>query len=129
MELKHNVVGWFEIPVIDIDRAITFYENLFDFKLTKVQMGTQTLAMFPGIPDSIGSGGALVYEPEKYKPSTYGIQIYFTTATGDLTEDLNRVEKAGGKIILPKTLITEEIGYYAIFIDSEGNKINLHAHK
>ena len=129
MELNHNVVGWFEIPVNDMDRAIAFYESLFDFKLNRMQMGTQEMAMFPALADAAGTGGALIYDPENYKPSSDGIQIYFTTATGDLSEDLKRVEAAGGKTILPKTLITEDIGYFAIFIDSEGNKISLHSRK
>ena len=127
MELKHNVVGWFEIPVTDMDRAIAFYESVFDYKLERVQMGPHLMAMFPGASEMMGSAGSLVYEPSIYKPSPDGVQIYFTTATGDLTEDLKRVEAAGGKVIMPKTLITEEIGYFAIFIDSEGNKISLHS--
>lgn len=127
MELKHNVVGWFEIPVADMERAVKFYESVFDYKLERVKMGPHLMAMFPGVPDKIGSAGSLVYDPNVYKPSPDGVQIYFTTATGDLTEDLKRVEAAGGKIIMPKTLITEEIGYFAVFIDSEGNKISLHS--
>ena len=129
MELTHNVVGWFEIPVNDMERAIKFYETVFDYKLERVQMGPHLMAMFPGAPDMMGSAGSLVYDPNIYKPSSDGIQIYFTTATGDLTEDLKRVEAAGGKTIMPKTLITEEIGHFAIFIDSEGNKISLHSRK
>ena len=127
MELKHNVVGWFELPVTDIERAIKFYESVFDYKIVRMQIGVMDMAMFPGDTKEMGSAGALVLSPGCYKPSADGVLIYFTTATGDLTEDLKRVEAAGGTTYLTKTIITEEIGYLAIFIDSEGNKIALHS--
>ena len=40
---------------------------------------------------------------------------------------LDKVEKNGGEIIVKKSLHADESGYYAIFIDSEGNKIGLHS--
>jgi predicted enzyme related to lactoylglutathione lyase len=128
MELKHNMIGWFEIPVENMDRAIKFYENVFEIKLQREKMGPLDMAWFPWVENSIGAGGSLVYDPENYKPSSDGVLIYFTTATGDIDEDLKRVEANGGQAILPKTLISEEIGYMGIFIDSEGNKLALHAH-
>lgn len=129
MELKHNVVGWFEIPVNDIDRAISFYESVFEITLQKQEFGEEVMAWFPWVENAIGAGGSLNYNPKVYKPSPDGVLIYFTTATGDLTEDLKRVEAAGGKTIQPKTLITPEIGYMALFSDTEGNRIALHSRK
>ena len=129
MELKHNMVGWFEIPVNDMDRAISFYESLFEITLQKQEFGEEVMAWFPWVENSIGAGGSLNYNPKVYKPSPDGVLIYFTTSTGDLTEDLKRVEAAGGKIIQPKTLITPEIGYMALFSDTEGNRIALHSRK
>ncbi len=127
MELKHNMVGWFEIPVNNMDRAIKFYESVFEKELQRQQFGDEEMAWFPWVENSIGAGGSLNYHPENYKPSTDGVLIYFTTPSGDIAEDLKRVEAAGGKIIKPKTLISPEIGYMALFMDTEGNRIALHS--
>jgi predicted enzyme related to lactoylglutathione lyase len=127
MEPSHNVVGWFEIPVEKMERAILFYETVFEFKISRNQMGPLDMGWFPWVDDSIGSGGALVYHPEYYKPSSKGVLIYFTAFSGDVSIELSRVEKAGGKVIQEKTLIAEDYGYMAIFIDTEGNRIALHS--
>lgn len=128
MELKHNIVGWFEIPVTDMARAIQFYENVFGIKLQREKMGPLDMAWFPWVENSVGAGGSLVYDPENYKPTADGVLIYLTTATGDIDEDLQRVVANGGQAIMPKTLISPEIGYMGLFIDSEGNRLALHAH-
>ena len=129
MEITHNVVGWFEIPVTDMERAIKFYETVFAFKLSRNQIGPMDMAWFPMVEAAIGTAGSLVYFPYSYKPSTEGIVIYFTAFSGDLSEELSRVEGAGGKVIQEKTLITEEIGYMGLFLDTEGNRIAIHARK
>lgn len=128
MEINHNVVGWFEIPVLDIDRAIRFYEAVFGFKLIRQQMGPLEMAFFPWVEKSIGSGGGLVYAPEYYKPSADGTLIYFTAFSGDVAVELERAVNAGGTLVMSRKLITEEIGYMAVFLDTEGNRIALHSH-
>jgi hypothetical protein len=127
MEPKHNIVGWFEIPVTDMERAIRFYEAVFEFKLSRNQMGPLDMAWFPWIEETTGSGGSLVYHPDYYKPSADGVLIYFTAFSGDIDQELSRVEKAGGKVLQAKTLIAEGYGYMAVFLDSEGNRIALHS--
>ncbi|MCB2218855.1 MAG: VOC family protein [Bacteroidetes bacterium] len=129
MKVNHNVVGWFEIPVHEMERAIRFYESVFDYKLIRQQMGELDMAWFPSVPDAIGSGGSLVQSPDFYKPSQQGPLVYFTAFSGDLNHELMRVEKAGGKIVQPKTEITPDIGFMAVIIDSEGNRIALHSRK
>jgi uncharacterized protein len=128
MEIKHNVVGWFEIPVTNMERAIRFYETVFDLKLTLQKMGPLDMASFPWVENSVGSGGSLVFSPGNYKPSADGTLIYFTAFSGDVSIELGRVESAGGKVLLPKTLISKEVGYMALFLDSEGNRVALHTH-
>jgi uncharacterized protein len=125
--MKNNMVGWFEIPVNDIERAITFYEKVLDLKLTREQMGPLDMAWFPYEPEGYGSGGALVYFPEGYKTSADGVLIYLTAFSGDLANELSRVESSGGKILQDKTRISEEHGFMAIVIDSEGNRVALHS--
>lgn len=127
MEPNHNIIGWIEVPVENMERAIRFYEAVFDFKLSRNQMGPLDMAWFPWVENGIGSGGSLVYHPDHYKPSTDGVLIYFTAFSGDLSVELSRVEKAGGKILESKTLIAEGYGFMALITDSEGNRIALHS--
>ncbi|MCF8304684.1 MAG: VOC family protein [Bacteroidales bacterium] len=127
--MKNNMVGWFEIPVTDMDRAVKFYEAVFDLKLDLNKMGETDMAWFPFVDDGLGAPGSLVQNKDYYKPSSEGVLVYFTAHSGDLANELSRVEAAGGKVYQPKTLITEEIGYMATFIDSEGNRVALHSRK
>ncbi|MEZ5196736.1 MAG: VOC family protein [Bacteroidales bacterium] len=127
MAYTHNIVGWFEIPVADMERAIKFYESVLQIELTRAQMGPLDMAWFPWFENTTGSGGSLVHHPEHYKPSADGILIYLTTPTGDLNKDLENIKKAGGKIIEPRRKISDDHGYMAIFIDSEGNRVALHS--
>jgi predicted enzyme related to lactoylglutathione lyase len=129
MEPTHNVVGWFEIPVSNMARAVKFYETLFGFKLQRQTMGEFDMAWFPWLQTGTGSPGSLVYSPEHYTPSDKGALVYFTAFSGDLNNELGRVEKAGGKVLRQKTLITEDIGYMALLLDTEGNRIALHSRK
>lgn len=124
---QENVVGWFEIPVRDIERAIRFYETLFVQRLERQTFGKTEMAWFPMQQNSYGSSGALVYQPDVYTPGSEGPLLYFTTPTGDITLDLDRVQQAGGKIMMEKTLISDDIGYMALFYDTEGNRIALHS--
>jgi predicted enzyme related to lactoylglutathione lyase len=127
MIVNHNVVGWFEIPVDNMDRAIRFYETVFDYKLNRQQMGELDMAWFPSIPDAIGSGGSLVHHPDFYKPSQDGSLVYFTAFSGDLSHELRRVPETGGRILVPKTEISPDIGFMAVIIDTEGNRVALHS--
>ena len=124
---KNNVVGWFEIPTSNMDRAVKFYETVLDFKLQREKMGELDMAWFPFNMESYGSAGSLAYAPEFYKPSSDGVLIYLTANSGDLSNELARVENAGGKVIMGKKQISEEHGFMATIIDSEGNRIALHS--
>lgn len=129
MDITHNVVGWFEIPVIDIERAAAFYQAVFGFSLTREKLGPLDMAFFPGVENTIGAAGALVRFEPAYRPSLDGVVIYFTAFSGDAAVELSRVEAAGGHVLQPKRLITDEIGYMGLFRDSEGNRIAVHSRK
>ncbi len=122
----NNIVGWIEIPVIDMERAIRFYETVLGIKLDRNQLDGLDMAWFPFEESGLGCSGSLVYNPEFYKPSAEGTLIYITPRSGDLAIELSRVEAAGGKVLMPKKLIAETIGYMGLFLDSEGNRIALH---
>lgn len=121
---KVVTAGWFEIPTADMDRAIKFYETVFDTKLSRNTIGDFDMAWFPWDEEGKGSGGSLVNHAE-YKPTQEGTLIYFSSE--DVGNELGRIEKAGGKILRPKTQISPDIGYMALFVDSEGNRIALHS--
>ena len=121
-----NPVGWVEIPVRDMSRAISFYNHVFGWNLEVNQMGELVMAWLPFDEKEPGASGSLCYHPNFYKPSEeHGIVIYFNTE--DITRTLSLVESAKGSVKVPKTLISEEVGYMAVFIDSEGNRIALHS--
>jgi uncharacterized protein len=118
-----NPVCWFEIAVIDMDRAKNFYGTIFNCSFIDLEMGPQTLAMFPGTPDQPNAYGALV-KADDYVPSTDGHKIYFTC--DDLNHELGIAEKIGATIILSKTSLGE-FGNMALLMDTEGNMIGLHS--
>ena len=123
--MNQNVVGWFEIPVTDMDRAIKFYEAVFEIKLERHTFGPLDMAWFPGIENGSGSSGSLVLH-SAYTPSPDGVLIYFTARSG-VTEGLSKAEKAGGKILLERTPVSDNFGFMGLLIDSEGNRIALHS--
>ena len=127
MEPNHNVVGWFEIPVEDMDRAIRFYETVFDISINRQKMGPLDMGWFPWVENTVGSGGSLVHAPDYYKPTQDGVLIYFTAFSGDVSIELSRVEGAGGVVLQDKTMISPEHGYMALILDTEGNRIALHS--
>lgn len=117
-----NYINWFEIPVLDLDRAIGFYTQIYGFKMEKMEVGNYAMAMFPA---DGGIGGAIVAGPGCV-PSETGPLIYLN-AGRDLAPVLNRVASAGGRVVMEKTLIDEDTGYFALFIDSEGNRLALNS--
>jgi len=125
--MDKNVVGWFEIPVLDMDRAQKFYEKIFGFKLERHTLGPLEMAWFPWKEDAIGSSGSLVQMEESNKPSANGVVIYFTSPSGDAANELAMVEQSGGKLLLPKTRIGDDHGYYGLLLDTEGNQIAIHS--
>ena len=118
--MKNNIVGWVEIPVSDMQRAIQFYQNVFDIQLNLQDMGELAMALFPADPKGRGAAGALVHHPDWYYPSEKGVLIYLSALSGDLSNELERVQSEGGKVLVPKRQISEEVGYMAVCKDSEG---------
>lgn len=129
--MNSQMVGWFEIPVLDMDRAVKFYNTVFQIEINKQQFGPTAMGWFPFPEDANakGAGGSLIHNPEHYKPSEQGALVYFTSRTGDINDELSRIESAGGKILRAKTQISEDHGYMALFIDTEGNRVALHSLK
>ena len=121
-----NGISWFEIPVADFERAKTFYQKIFDFEMPEMDMSGVRMGIFLHDRDGGGVGGAICFG-EGYKPAgSDGPKVYLT-AGKDLNTVLNRVETAGGKVILPKTEIAPDMGHFAFFSDPEGNVLGLYS--
>jgi hypothetical protein len=121
-----NAINWFEIPVTDMSRAVKFYCDVMGYEsMIQMNMGELEIAFFPMEKDEVS--GSLC-KGELYKPNTEGSLIYLN-GNPDLNIMLSKIELAGGKVVTAKTLITEEIGYMAFFIDSEGNRVAFHSDK
>lgn len=125
METQKDAVVWAEIPVLNFERAKNFYSKILDYEMYSQVMGNKRMGFLPMDPKSQGVGGAIV-QGEGYTPSKLGSKVYIN-AGDDLNKVLNRVETSSGKIIQSKTLITDDIGYFAIFEDTEGNYVCLHS--
>jgi predicted enzyme related to lactoylglutathione lyase len=119
-----NLINWFEIPVVGFNRAKLFYETVLGISIEEKDMGG-SLWGFLGDSREEGVTGAIV-QHEWYRPSEEGVLIYLN-AGEDLEPWLTRVEIAGGTVLIPKRQISEEVGYMAVFRDSEGNRIALHS--
>ena len=118
-----NVAVWFEIPVNDFDRAVGFYEKVFETKLITENMGGAQLGVFPYEQPAMSG---CVIKGEGYKPGNGGAVIYLESR-GALDGPLARAVAAGGKVATPKTALPEGMGFYAHFMDSEGNRVGLHS--
>jgi hypothetical protein len=90
-------------------------------------MGPIDMAWFLWIEDGKGAAGSLTANAELYTPSQHGALVYFTAHSGDVSNELLRVEPAGGKVLLPKTEVAPGFGFKAVILDTEGNRIALHS--
>ncbi|MEZ7206355.1 VOC family protein [Pseudoalteromonas sp. DY56-GL79] len=88
-------------------------------------MSEMTMALFPYEGQS--TVGVIV-QGEGYTPSSTGVTLYLN-AGEDLQQVLSKVEESGGKILTPKTPHADESGFFALFIDTEGNRLGLHSPK
>ena len=125
MIFKH-AISWFEIPAQEINRAQKFYETIFDITMIPMDLAQIRMRLFP-IENPMNIGGALVYNAEFYKPSSKDGSLIYLNGNPDLKIILDKIEDAGGKVIVPKTQISPDYGYMAVFIDSEGNRVALHS--
>lgn len=117
--MMEKLIAWVEIPALDFDRAVSFYNSVLKLELKKQDFGTEKMACFPT------GEGAISFAPG-FNPSENGLLVSFT-APDTINETVSRIEKLGGRTIIPRTKIEAEgMDYFAVCIDSEGNKIGLY---
>ena len=123
-----HAINWFEIPVNDFGRAKKFYETILGFSMKEKQVGNSQMGFFQHDMEDDGRGGAIVYDPEFYTPCENGTLIYLNCEP-HIQEVLDRVVNAGGQILQNKTevAVTQNLGFWALIRDSEGNRVALHA--
>ncbi|WP_339715398.1 VOC family protein [uncultured Kriegella sp.] len=121
-EMK-SFISIFEIPATEISRAVDFYQTILDISIEKMEFPEMQMGIFPYEGQMVTG---VIMRAEGYKPSADGVTIYLNGGD-NLQIILDKVEKNGGEIIVPKSLHADESGYYALFLDSEGNKIGLHS--
>ena len=122
-----NAISWFEIPTIDIERAQKFYEAIFQIKLEPLETDNFKMRMFPLDNPMNGVGGTLVKTDGFHVPSATDGPLIYLNGNPDVQIVVDRIEAAGGKVTVPITKISDEYGYMAVFIDTEGNRIALHS--
>jgi hypothetical protein len=116
-----HVVSWVEIPARDFERARKFYTALLGAELRVETIQGAQMGFFPN--DGANISGAIAAGPD-YEPSAAGALVYLNAAP-DLAPFLERATAAGATILVPKTEISPEAGFFALILDSEGNRIGL----
>lgn len=123
-----NPCVWFEIYAEDIDRAVHFYESVFQVSLIDLcdpSDPTMVMRMFPGHHEQAGASGCIT-QMEGIKPGSGGTIVYFGSV--DCAEEVARARQAGGTIVRDKMPIGEH-GFMALIKDTEGNIIGIHSSK
>ncbi len=119
----NNLISIVEIPVTDFSRAVKFYQTILGISIEEVDMAGTQMGVLPSNGKTVN---VVLAKGNDYKPTTDGAVLYLN-AGNDLQPMLDKIEKNGGQVIVPKTEISPEMGSFALFIDTEGNKLGLHS--
>jgi uncharacterized protein len=122
---KPNAIGWFDIYVEDMDRAVRFYEHVLGQKLEQIvdPTGETQMMSFPSNMAAYGASGALV-KSKHSRPGIGGTMVYFSVE--DCAVQESRVIAANGKIVRSKFSIGE-FGWVTLCMDTEGNMFGLNS--
>lgn len=118
-----SYVSIFEIPATDLSRAVSFYQEILGIDIEKMEFPGMALGLFPYEGQMITG---VIMKGEGHQPSAEGVTLYLNGGE-NLQIILDKVEENGGKILVPKTPHADESGFFALFLDSEGNKMGLHS--
>lgn len=118
-----NAIGWFDLYVDNMDRAVAFYEAVLQKQLELMgdPTGETVMRSFPANMSAYGASGALVKSPHA-SPGPGGTMIYFSV--DDCSVEEQRVAAAGGRILRPKFSIGQ-FGWVTLCMDTEGNTVGL----
>ncbi|RTZ18377.1 VOC family protein [Vibrio aquaticus] len=119
----NSYISIFEIPALNISRAIEFYQAILAINIEKMEMPGMEMGIFPYEDQSVTG---VILKEEGFQPSSSGVTIYLNGGD-NLQVVLDEVVKNHGEIVIPKTAHADDSGFFAIFLDSEGNRIGLHS--
>ena len=120
-----RLISFFEIPAIDFDRAVKFYEIILNVKLSVMECDTEKMAFFP---EEEGVYPGAISFAETFKPTGGGVLI--SLHIEDMDKTIRLIEDHKGKILIPKTkILDDKRGFFCTFTDSEGNQIGLYSEK
>jgi hypothetical protein len=119
-----NLISIVEIPTADFSRAVTFYQAILDVTIEEIELDGVKMGLFPNAGEGISI--QLIHGSD-YKTSADGTIVYLNGGD-DLQKVVDKIEANGGKIVVPKTEIGPEMGFFAMFTDTEGNKLGLHSY-
>lgn len=120
-----NLISVIEIPTADFSRAVAFYHAILDINIEEIEMDGVRMGLFPNDGQNVA---VQLVKGSEFKPSIDGTIVYLNGGD-DLLSVANKIEANGGEIVIPKTEIGPEMGFYAMFTDTEGNKLGLHSYK
>jgi predicted enzyme related to lactoylglutathione lyase len=120
-----TLVAFFEIPAVDFNRAIKFYETILNVKLASVDCGHEKMAFFP--EENGFCPGAISWAADNsFLPSKDGVLVSLNVDSIEKASET--ISKLGGKILISKTKIEADgRGYFSVFLDSEGNRVGLYS--
>ena len=119
-----NAIQNFQIPVVNFERALKFYNKILGYQLQVMETPEFKLGIFK-FDNSSGVGGSII-ESKELKPSKTGTMVYLHTGT-DMETILSRVNKYGGNIFMEKNQLGPKMGFYSIIEDTEGNRVGLYS--
>ncbi|MAY14094.1 MAG: glyoxalase [Oceanospirillaceae bacterium] len=119
----NSYIAMFEIPATDLARAVTFYQAVLGVDIECMEMPDMEMGILPYEGQLVP---AVIVKGEGYIPSSDGVTVYLN-AGDDLQPMLDRVAGSGGQVILEKTAHADNSGFFALFLDSEGNKLALNS--
>ncbi len=119
----NNLISIIEIPTEDFSRAVKFYQIILGEAIEEMEMDGNQMGV---LPNEEGTVNVVLVKGNDYKPTTDGPVLYLNAGI-NLQPMLDKVEQNGGQVIVPKTEISPDMGYFALFFDTEGNKLGLHS--
>lgn len=122
-----HAISWFEIPATNLERAQKFYEEIFGIQMMPMDLPNIRMRLFPVDDPASGVGGAIVDSGGFHKPSATDGPLVYLNGNPDVQRVLDKVQAAGGQVLVPKTHISDDIGHMGVFLDTEGNRIAVHS--
>lgn len=118
----------FEVHADDIDRAKTFYTNVFGWQYQDYSdyLGTPYFGVVAGAEDEPGANGAILLRGAARPALEQGLNSFCCTiSVEDYDKIHDKIIENGGVVALPKTALPG-MAWQGYYIDTEGNTFGIH---